>query len=196
MSSFPAQARRVRDTDLPLRRRVLALRECVLHFPPYGFRATWHHLVVNAGMPQQLEQDPESLLRAIDELEEARHLWLAQTREFARRRQHEKASGRRNPRKSEGWLSWRGQLAFCPDPEVHPDERLAVVIQRLITAYSSGTARPSKCAVCGRARPAPPCPHCGTDTRGPAEVRASTRPETAHRWQQIWRRSIYRPTTR
>jgi predicted nucleic acid-binding protein len=32
VSSFPSQATRVRDAELPLRRRLPALRECVLHF--------------------------------------------------------------------------------------------------------------------------------------------------------------------
>ncbi len=196
MSSFPAQARRVRDIELPLRRRLLALRECVLHFAPYGFRATWDHLVVNAGLPQQLELDPDSLLRAIDELEEARHLWLAHSQEFTSRRRLEKAGGQRQPRQSERWLSWHGQLAFCPDPQVHPDERLATVVQRLITTYGSEATRPSECAACGRSRPSPPCPHCGADTRSPSDVRASTRPDTTYRWQQIWRRAAYRQDTR
>ncbi|MEU4218416.1 hypothetical protein [Actinoplanes sp. NPDC026623] len=57
MTSFPAQAQRVRDRGLPLRDRLLALRECVVHFGPYGFRATWHHLMVGAGVPRRLEDD-------------------------------------------------------------------------------------------------------------------------------------------
>jgi hypothetical protein len=196
VSSFPAQALRVRDAGLPPRRRLLALRECVLHFAPYGFRATWHHLVTSAGVPRRLADDPASLLRAIDELEEARGLWLAHSRAFARRRRREKATGRRNPRRGERWLSWRGQLAFCPDPELHPVERLAVVVRRLITAYDAGTVSLATCPVCGAARPSPPCARCGADTRSPSDVRAPVQPQTSYRWQQIWHRAAYRAATR
>lgn len=105
MSSFPAQAARVRDTGLPVRGRLLALRECVLRFPPYGFRATWHHLVVSAGLSAWLEseENPESLVRAVDELAEARRLWLAETQAFEARRRRAKATGRRQPRRDERW---------------------------------------------------------------------------------------------
>ncbi|HEY1230128.1 MAG TPA: hypothetical protein VGF26_22690, partial [Ramlibacter sp.] len=114
MSSFSAQAARVRDAKLPLRRRLLALRECVLHFAPYGFRATWHHLVVNAGLPVYLEEDADSLVRAVDELEEARRLWLAETYAYQTQRRQEKEAGRRQPRRSEGWHAQLAWLAFCP----------------------------------------------------------------------------------
>ncbi|HET9138518.1 hypothetical protein, partial [Actinophytocola sp.] len=63
-----------------------ALRECVLCFGPYGFRATWHHLVVNAGIPRRLEDDPESLVRAVAELAEARPFVAGVLRGGARRR--------------------------------------------------------------------------------------------------------------
>jgi hypothetical protein len=99
---------------------VLALRESVLHFAPYGFRATWHHLVVSAALPVRLEDDPGSLLRAVDELEAARRLWLAEAQTFKARRRQEKAAGRRQPRRDEGWHVSPARLAFCPDPEVHP----------------------------------------------------------------------------
>src|SRR5258706_102031 len=39
VTSFPAQARRVRDSTLSPQRRPYALRECALHCAPYGFRA-------------------------------------------------------------------------------------------------------------------------------------------------------------
>lgn len=188
MGSFPAQARRVRADDLELSGRLWALRECVLHFAPYGFRATWHHLVVNAGIPQSLKRDPRSLVRAVDELEEARLLWNAQWRAYAARRRVEKATGRRTPRKSDRWLSWRGMLAPCPDPEVHPSGRLAVVVSRLITVYSSGSVRARTCPVCGRE--AQPCPSCGIDARSPAEVRWITGLDAERRWKQIWRRAF------
>ncbi|WP_200212437.1 hypothetical protein [Micromonospora coerulea] len=195
MSSFPAQADRVRDAELPVRRRLLALRECALRFPPYGFRATWHHLVVNAGLPVRLEEDPDSLLRAVQELEEARQLWLAEAQTFKARRRQEKGAGRREPRPNEGWHTWAGWLAFCPDPEVHPRERLATVVHRLIVAYRSEAAPSAVCPACGALRPSPPCPSCGAYPSSPAGVRASEGPDTGFRWQQIWHRAVRREAT-
>ncbi|XVU20718.1 hypothetical protein ACQPZJ_25960 [Actinoplanes sp. CA-054009] len=110
MSSFPAQAARVRDRSLPPHRRMLALRECVLHFAPYGFRATWHHLLVSARVPVWLDDDPDALVRAVDELEEARNLWRA-------------SAGRVPPR------SWPAE---APSPEAHSTERLIEVVAHLI----------------------------------------------------------------
>jgi hypothetical protein len=89
VTSFPAAARRVRAEDLPIRDRFLALRECALCFGPYGFRATWHHLMVSARVPQRLEADVDSLVRAVRELEEARGLWLEWTRAYEERRRQE-----------------------------------------------------------------------------------------------------------
>ncbi|SNY45602.1 hypothetical protein SAMN05421748_107258 [Paractinoplanes atraurantiacus] len=109
---------------------MLALRECVLHFTPYGFRATWHHLLVSAGVPVWLEDDPDSLLRALDELEEARNLWLAETRAFAARRRTEKAAGHRAPRAADSWrTSW---MTHSPAPEAHSNKRLIEVVAHLI----------------------------------------------------------------
>jgi hypothetical protein len=190
VTSFPAQARRVRDTDLSLHRRLLALRECTLHFAPYGFRATWHHLILNAGIPQRLEQHPGSLLQAIDELDEARQLWQAQWRAFAQRRRAQKATGRRTPPTSEDWLSSRGRLAFCPDPAAHPTERLAVVLDRMITAHTSGPLPTTTCPACGHWRQIPPCTRCGVDPRGPTRARALTGPEADSQWRQIWQRTF------
>ncbi|MEU4576845.1 hypothetical protein [Nonomuraea sp. NPDC023979] len=42
----------------------------------YGFRATWHHLVLAARIPKEVERDPAALARAVDELAAARSLWL------------------------------------------------------------------------------------------------------------------------
>ncbi|GAB2619594.1 hypothetical protein Aab01nite_33700 [Paractinoplanes abujensis] len=114
MSSFPAQAARVRDLDLPLERRLLALRECALHFAPYEFRKTWHYLIAAARVPVWLEIDPDALLRALDLLEPARNRWLAETRSYAARRRLEKAAGRRQPR--------AGPPPHPPAPEPWPDD--------------------------------------------------------------------------
>ncbi|TYB99556.1 hypothetical protein FXF53_15325 [Micromonospora sp. WP24] len=202
MSSFPAQADRVRDTDLPMRRRLLALRECTLHFSPYGFRATWHHLVVNAGLPVYLEEDPGSLLRALDELEEARQLWLAATQAFITRRRQEKAAGRRQARREDAWHTLPNWLAFCPDPEVHPRERLATVVHRLIVAYGSEAAPSEVCPACKALRSSLPCPSCGVCSWGreafpwnPAGFWPPDPPDTGLPWQLIWHRAVRRETT-
>jgi hypothetical protein len=193
VTSFPAAARRVRDPDLAVRDRLLSLRECVVHFGPYGFRATWHHLIVSAHIPRRLEDDPESLNRAVTELEEARQLWMAQSAAFVARRRAEKAAGRRSPRRVERWYSWAGRLAYCPDPEVHPEERLPVVIQRLIEAYSSGADWSTNCPACGCARfENETCPRCGVDPRDPAAALApDIRARLAYRWREIWQRTAF-----
>ncbi|MEJ8645175.1 hypothetical protein WKI68_36065 [Streptomyces sp. MS1.HAVA.3] len=45
---------------------------------PYGFRATYHHLCRSARIPRTLADDPASLVRAVEELHEARLVWLAE----------------------------------------------------------------------------------------------------------------------
>jgi hypothetical protein len=61
-----------------------------LHFAPYGFRATWHHLVVSAGLPVWLHDDSDSLVRAVDELEQARGVWMVEAADYETRRRREK----------------------------------------------------------------------------------------------------------
>jgi hypothetical protein len=193
VSSFPAQARRVRDRTLAPARRLRALRECALHFAPYGFRATWHHLVVSARIPADLDDDPEALVRAVDELESARRLLMPHVEAYAAERRRAKAAGRRVPGDADPWNSWGWcRLAYCPDPEVHPAEPLPVVVRRLLDARTGGGADPDRCAVCGTPRrPSRACPTCGVHPGGPAAradpvVRASL-PE---RWRRIWQRLV------
>lgn len=182
MSSFPIATRQARDPAVAVHNRLLALRESVARFRPYGFRATWHHLIVSARIPRRLADDPDSLRRAAAELAEAREIWMAHRDAFAERRRLEKSLGRRGPSSTDRWYSWGDRLAYCPDPEVHPRERLAVVVQRVMDAYLSGADFSKSCPVCGCARPATePCPRCGVDARGPSGW--ST---TVFRWRQIW----------
>jgi len=47
----------------------MRLRNCLYHFAPYGFHATWHHLTTTHHIPGRIEADPSSLVRALDELE-------------------------------------------------------------------------------------------------------------------------------
>jgi hypothetical protein len=193
MTSDTAQARRVHETGLPLHDRLLALRECVLHFAPYGFRATWHHLLASARVPRQLTDDPDSLLRAADELQEAHVLWRAHSEAFTARRRQAKAAGRRTPKRTERWYASAGRIAYCPDPLVHPRERLAVVLQRVIEAYSSDSDWDAACPVCHQERSATEtCRRCGVDPRGStAPVPHDVQARLAHEWREIWHRTAH-----
>jgi hypothetical protein len=189
MTSFPAAARRVRAVDLPPRERLLALRECVVRFAPYGFRATWHHVVTVGRLPQRLEFDPGSLDRALAELEPARVLWLSHREAYAAHRRDEKARGRRTPQASLPMYSWVGWLAYCPNPEMHPTQPLEIVVERALAAHSSGVDWPATCAICGTPRSADqPRPRCGVDPRGPRSRAAAG---SYFRWHQIWQRTAF-----
>lgn len=69
-----------------MRARLAALRTCLVSFAPYGFRATYHHLCRSARIPADLESDPASLVRAVEELHAARRLWSADETAFAKGR--------------------------------------------------------------------------------------------------------------
>ena len=91
MAGFRSLARQVRDPlgDLALRR--YSLRKCLERFAPYGHRATWDHLCARHGIdPEDRAPDPARLLGALEELEEARGIWLAYEAGFAERRRREK----------------------------------------------------------------------------------------------------------
>ncbi|WP_144122794.1 hypothetical protein [Catellatospora sichuanensis] len=183
MTSFPSAARRVRDHAVPVERRLWALRGCALAFGPYGYRATWHHLLVSARIPRRLDDDPESLVRAVDELEAARLLWRAQEEQHRRDKAADRAQAQ-----AQVWRVQLWRLAYCPDPEVHPHEPLPVVVGRLIRAYASGADWSAVCPVCGSARSLRQCcPGCGVDPRGPG-VR-SPDPTEHERWRRIWSRA-------
>lgn len=64
MSSFNTHRRRVYDEGRSARVRHTNLRSCLVPFAPYGFRATYHHLCLSAGIPRNLEKDPSSLIAA------------------------------------------------------------------------------------------------------------------------------------
>lgn len=137
MSSFGTHRARVHDAARPPRWRLSDLRSCLVHFAPYGFGATFHHLRGSAGIPQRPEDDPDALVRAVEELHEARLVWLAAESAYARRRTREKRSGRRQPAPADAWRArWRGcnGIAYCPDPRRHPTDPLPVVVRRLLHA--------------------------------------------------------------
>ncbi|SBT41004.1 hypothetical protein [Micromonospora auratinigra] len=191
MTSFPAQARRVCDRTLAPQRRLYALRECTLHCAPYGFRATWHHLVVSAAIPRRLTDDLDALGRAADELQRARDVVLPRAEEYAARRRREKATGRRTPPNPPPWSSWGwSRIAYCPDPERHPTAPLATVVRAVLERWAAGVDAATHCLACGteRRRPGRACPACGVHPDGPA-ARWSA-PSAPERWHRIWRREL------
>ncbi|WP_393056267.1 hypothetical protein [Streptomyces sp. LN549] len=154
MAGFRSLARQVRDprSDLALRR--YSLRKCLERFAPYGHRATWDHLCVRHGIgPEDRAPDPARLMRALEELEKARAVWLGYEAGFAERRRREKHDGLRRPGAFDDWhrRTWGGNgVARCGDPAVHPAAPLADVLLRLISALESEPG--TDCPVCTRAR--------------------------------------------
>ncbi|KUM82413.1 MULTISPECIES: hypothetical protein [Streptomyces] len=205
MTSFLTHRARVHDVRLPLHRRHSALRTCVTLFAPYGFRATYHHLTLSAGIPRRLEADPDALVRAVEELHQARVLWLARAEEYVVQRRAEKRAGRRavpNPRPwwlRSWWAGWAGpERAWYEDPFRHPSLRLPEYVRRR-NALLDGADLPG-CPACGTEGPptsvstghswvelcqgcawaAAPCP-CGQRHR--------LLPETPYGWDEIWQRA-------
>ncbi|MEE1810512.1 hypothetical protein [Streptomyces sp. BE133] len=153
MAGFRSLARQVRDPrgDLALRR--YSLRKCLERFAPYGHRATWDHLCARHGIePEDRSPDPVRLMRALDELEAARAVWLGYEAGFAERRRREKHDGLRRPGAFDDWhrRTWGGHgVARCEDPTVHPSAPLAEVLGRLIAALESKPG--TSCPVCAGA---------------------------------------------
>lgn len=154
MAGFRSLARQVRDPRCDLALRRYSLRKCLERFAPYGHRATWDHLCSRAGFgPEDRSPDPARLVAALDELEEARAVWLAYEVEFAERRKKEKHDGLRRPGTVDDWhrLTWGGfGVAWCDDPRLHPREPLADVLRKLIAALERAPG--SGCPVCGGER--------------------------------------------
>ncbi|WP_127360684.1 hypothetical protein [Actinacidiphila soli] len=150
MAKFRSLARQVRDPRRTPTQRRTYLRRCLERFAPYGHRATWDHLCARAGFcPQDREPDPALLVAALDELEEARAVWLAYEADFAARRKEEKFYGIRQPGALDDWHrhTWGGNgVAWCDDPSIHPSDRLADVLRRIIAAIR--TAPGAVCPVC------------------------------------------------
>lgn len=135
MAGFRALAQQVRDPDREPSQRRQALRKCLERFAPYGHRATWQHLCRNAGFhPEDREPDPALLMAALEELEEARAVWLAYEEEVRARRRREKRKGIRQPTELDEWhrLSWGGRSLMPCDPAQPPTPRLAEVLRRMI----------------------------------------------------------------
>ena len=167
MAGFRSLARQVRDPGCDPALRRYSLRKCLERFAPYGHRATWAHLCRRHGFgPEDRDPDPTRLVAALDELEEARAVWLAYEEEFAERRRREKHDGLRRPGSMDDWhrRTWGGNgVARCDDPSVHPSEPLAEVLRRLIAALLAAPG--AHCPVCAgtriERRPEPVCGTCG-----------------------------------
>ncbi|GGQ22967.1 hypothetical protein [Streptomyces roseolilacinus] len=151
MAGFRSLARQVRDPGCDVALRRYSLRKCLERFAPYGHRATWDHLCRRHGFGHEdRDLDPARLVAALDEVEEARAVWLAYERRFAERRRREKRLGLRTPGPIDDWhrLTWGGNgVARCVDPAVHPDLPLGEALRRLIAALEAGTG--GCCPVCG-----------------------------------------------
>ncbi|NJQ01364.1 hypothetical protein [Streptomyces zingiberis] len=193
MAGFRSLAEQVRDPGLTPEQRRTALRRCLEKFAPYGHRATWHHLCGRVGIPTgDRRPEPERLVRALAELEEARRVWLAYEMDFGAHRKREKRLGIRQPGALHDWhrRTWGGcGVAWCDDPAVHPDAPLAEVLRRMIQALESEPG--SVCPVCRSPRlawrggldhvpsSAPVCADCGIVVPEPVLTEGAL--ATAHR---------------
>ncbi|MCX4777080.1 hypothetical protein [Streptomyces sp. NBC_01264] len=192
MTSFATHRLRVHDATLPVHRRMSALRTCLTQFAPYGLRATFHHLRGSAGIPRDPARDPDSLVRAVEELQAAREVWVPGIRAWQAARRIQKRAGVRLPHPPEPrpWVS-------CPNLEFHPLGPLAEVMPRILRAREyTGEG----CAVCEAARSVMNwsdghrvyalCTHCGVE-RGPSApdpvYDLHRRIACAARWGAVWR---------
>ncbi|WP_240136546.1 hypothetical protein [Streptomyces sp. MUM 178J] len=151
MAGFRSLARQVRDTRCDLALRRYSLRKCLERFAPYGHRATWDHLCTRHGFgPEDRQPDPARLVAALEELEEARAVWLAYEKNFAVRRRREKHAGLRRPGFVDDWhrRTWGGNgIARCDSPADHPKAPLGEVLRRLTAALEAEPG--AACPVCG-----------------------------------------------
>ncbi|MEU3526493.1 hypothetical protein AB0E62_21950 [Streptomyces sp. NPDC038707] len=202
MASFQTHRERVHDTRLSLHRRHSALRTCLTVFAPYGLRATYHHLTLSAAIPRRLEADPDALVRAVEELHEARMLWLARAEAYAVRRRAEKRAGRRavpDPRPWWLWNWWEGsERGWTDAPYRHPSLRLPEYVRRR-NALMDGAELPG-CPACGEEGPGEwlPTGHgwielCAGCAWAPTPCACGRRhrlvPSTPYSWNEIWRRA-------
>jgi len=92
--SFAADARKVRNADLPYLRRLSAFHSCVQRYKPLGFATTLSFLEQLAG---RYRDDEEALLRALRMLTDSREEWKLAVTEYAYLRRAAKARGERTP---------------------------------------------------------------------------------------------------
>ncbi|WP_052684334.1 hypothetical protein [Lentzea aerocolonigenes] len=113
--SFAAGARKVLDPSLPLNRRVTALRECLSHYHPIGFEASFSFLESLAG---DLYRDPAALTSALELLTAGHTAWQAELRAYGVLRRQVKQLGYRvphpldlNPHRPTHWHGARREAA-------------------------------------------------------------------------------------
>ncbi|WP_033821848.1 hypothetical protein [Kitasatospora sp. MBT63] len=204
MTSFLTHRARVHDARLPIYRRHSALRTCLTRFAPYGLRATYHHLTLSARIPRRLEDDPAALVRAVEELHEARELWRTRADEFEARRRARKWAGRRavpepRPWWLRGWVREDGPpRAWYDDPNRHPSLRLPDYVRRR-NALLDGAELPG-CPACGDEGPpelqstghgrVELCGRCGwAPSPCPCAREHRLVPVAPRGWSEIWRRT-------
>ncbi|MER5729244.1 hypothetical protein ABT084_13065 [Streptomyces sp. NPDC002138] len=190
MTSFATHRLRVHDRARPPHRRLSALRTCLTQFAPYGLRATYHHLCASARVPADLGQDPEALVRAVEELHAAREVWTAEFARWRERRTAQKHAGVRVPDPAEP-----PRRLWCPDIGFHPTRPLPEVMERVLRA-----GRGPGCPVCGEGPGTTEwhdgwsvhrlCARCGVslgarDAEPPDPGLSGTHEE---RWKAVWRR--------
>ncbi|MFD5145260.1 hypothetical protein [Streptomyces sp. NPDC058401] len=192
MTSFATHRLRVHDAALPVHRRMSALRTCLTQFAPYGLRATFHHLRGSARIPRDPARDPDSLVRAVEELQAAREVWVPGILDWQEARRLRKRSGVRLPNPPEP-----RPVVPCPNLEFHPLGPLAEVMPRVLRAREyTGEG----CAVCeadhSRLRWSDGhrvyalCAHCGVAQEAPAveAVDDANRWSACEaRWRAVWR---------
>jgi hypothetical protein len=200
VAGFRSLARQVRDPRLLATQQRTSLRKCLERFAPYGHRATWHHLCVRHGFaPDDRHPEQSRLVAALDELEEARTVWLAYEERFAARRKKEKFAGVRQPCALDDWhrRTWGGRgVAWCHDPDVVPAGRLPDVLRRLIDTLDG---RPADCCpVCDCSRlvwhdhlrhapdSGPVCTGCGILVPAPALTDRALVAARAARFEQVY----------
>ncbi|MCJ0870644.1 hypothetical protein [Streptomyces sp. AP-93] len=191
MTSFATHRLRVHDATLPAHRRMSALRTCLTEFAPYGLRATFHHLRGSAGIPRDPARDPDSLVRAVDELQAAREVWVPGILAWQEARRLQKRAGVRVPVPPEP-----RPLVRCPNLEFHPLGPLAEVMPRILrTREYVGPG----CPVCEADHGTLSwgdgygvytlCAHCGVMVSGPTGPVTDLRLQSAcsSRWRAVWR---------
>ncbi|MEH0575508.1 hypothetical protein QBA54_13650 [Streptomyces sp. B21-108] len=138
----------------------------------------------------------------MEELYEARVLWLARAEEYVAQRRAEKWAGRRavaNPRPWWLRIRWEGtDRAWYEDPFRHPSLRLSEYVRRQ-NAILDG-ADPPGCPACGDEGPLEPhstghawvelCHGCAwAPVTCPCGQRHRIVPEIPYGWNEIWQRA-------
>jgi hypothetical protein len=101
-------------------------------------------LCARAGFhPDDREPDPGLLVSALEELEEARAVWLEYEKQVAMRRRAEKRHGIRQPAAHDEWhrLTWGGRSLLPYDPSTPPAPRLAEVLRRTIATMDKDVGK-------------------------------------------------------